>query len=73
MIVCNCNGINERKVQAAIDAGATRWKDVHAHYGCKPQCGQCQCEIVEAIAARDEEDAKSLTPLFGTPSLLGTS
>jgi len=26
------------------------WDDVHAHFDCKPCCGQCECEITQAIA-----------------------
>ena len=32
MYICNCNGINERQVKAAIQAGANRWQDVHTYF-----------------------------------------
>ncbi|MBW8860747.1 MAG: (2Fe-2S)-binding protein [Caulobacter sp.] len=35
MYVCNCNGIREREVRAAIDAGATRPAEVFRHKGCQ--------------------------------------
>ena len=50
MYICNCNGINERQVKIAVDAGATCWEDVHAHFGFIPQCGKCQFEIIEALS-----------------------
>lgn len=50
MIVCNCNGISEREVKAAIRNGANRWEDVHAYYGFTPSCGKCEPEIAGAIA-----------------------
>ena len=66
MYVCNCNGINERGVKAAVRAGARRWKDVHAHHGCRPNCGKCQVEIVTAIVEHEAENTPSASPLFGT-------
>ena len=53
MYICNCNGITDKEVETALNAGVERWDDVHAFYGCEPCCGQCQCEIVEAIVDRD--------------------
>ena len=43
--VCNCNGIRERDVRAAIDQGATRPVDVFRHADCKPQCAKCVCDM----------------------------
>jgi bacterioferritin-associated ferredoxin len=47
--VCNCNGIRERQVRAAIDAGAARPSEVFRHCDAKPQCARCVCEIREMI------------------------
>lgn len=55
MYICNCNGITDKEVDTALNAGVERWDDVHAFYGCEPCCGQCQCEIVEAIVERDSK------------------
>jgi bacterioferritin-associated ferredoxin len=49
MYVCNCNGITQRQVRAAKDAGARRWTDVHAHYGHQPCCGGCGVEMSEML------------------------
>ena len=60
MFVCNCNGITERQVKAARDAGAKKWDDVHRHYECKPQCGGCGVEIAEMLNDGDVNKAPPL-------------
>ncbi len=54
MYVCNCNGIRERQVRAAIDAGAARPSEVFRHCDAKPQCARCVCEIREMINEQAE-------------------
>lgn len=49
MYVCNCNGIRERQVRAAIAAGAARPADVFKAHQCKPQCARCVCEMRQII------------------------
>lgn len=49
MYVCNCNGIRARDVQAAIDCGAKRPKDIFTAQGCQAQCAKCVCEMREMI------------------------
>lgn len=49
MYVCNCNGIREREVRAAIDAGASRPADVFRARQCKPRCARCVCDIRQMI------------------------
>ena len=49
MFVCNCNGIRCKQVDEAIRAGARRPAAVHAHHGCKAQCGRCLPEIADRI------------------------
>ncbi|EGF91144.1 BFD-like 2Fe-2S binding domain protein [Asticcacaulis biprosthecium C19] len=49
MYVCNCNGIRERDVNAAISSGASTPKQVFDHAGCRPQCARCVCEMREMI------------------------
>jgi len=53
--VCNCNGIREREVRAAIDAGASRPADVFRHCQSKPQCAKCVCDMRRMI--QDSEEA----------------
>ena len=55
LYVCNCNGIREREVRAAIDAGATRPAEVFRHKGCQAQCAKCVCEMRQMI--QDSQEA----------------
>ena len=54
MYVCNCNGIRERDVRAAIQAGADRPADVFRARQCQPQCAKCVCEMREMIDQAQE-------------------
>jgi bacterioferritin-associated ferredoxin len=49
LYVCNCNGIRERQVRAAIDAGATRPAEVFRHHKCQAQCAKCVCDMRQMI------------------------
>jgi bacterioferritin-associated ferredoxin len=49
--VCNCNGIRERDVRAALDQGAAKPSDVFRHCGSQPQCAKCVCDIRRMIQA----------------------
>jgi bacterioferritin-associated ferredoxin len=49
MYVCNCNGLRERQVRAAIAAGAARPAEVFKANGCVPRCAQCVCEMRDMI------------------------
>lgn len=49
MYVCNCNGIREREVRAAIAAGANRPAEIFKAKQCRPQCARCVCEMREMI------------------------
>jgi len=53
MIVCNCNALNERKVDEAIEAGAKCWREVQAFHGCVPDCGSCEQEITDRLSGTD--------------------
>lgn len=57
MYVCNCNALNEKQVKSAVDAGATKWTDVHEFHGCAPQCGSCGPEISEIIYPAKKDSA----------------
>ncbi|MFT7227970.1 MAG: bacterioferritin-associated ferredoxin [Methylophilaceae bacterium] len=41
MYVCVCNGVTERQVYKAIDAGATTVKALSRQLGVGTQCGTC--------------------------------
>ena len=49
LYVCNCNGLRKRDVASAIEAGATRPRDVFDRHQCRPQCAKCVCEMREMI------------------------
>ena len=49
MYICNCNGIRERDVRAAIESGAGRPAEVFRANGCAPQCAKCVCEMRQMI------------------------
>ena len=51
MYVCNCNGIRERDVRAALENGAERPSQVFRHYAAKPQCAKCVCDMRRMIQA----------------------
>jgi bacterioferritin-associated ferredoxin len=57
--VCNCNGIRERQVRAAVAAGARRPVEVFKAHGCAPRCAKCVCDMREIIseARADAETA----------------
>lgn len=71
MYICICNRITDRQVKAAVRAGAKGWKDVHAHHGCKPNCGKCQCEIIEAIAEHRVDQSQFAGPLLASSAMAG--
>lgn len=54
MYVCNCNGIREREVRAAIEAGARTPAEVFKSHECAPRCARCVCDMREMIGASDE-------------------
>ena len=65
----NCNSITDRQVKVALEAGIDNWRDVHAHFGSKPNCGQCQCEIVNILEMNRLEQPNTVG-VFDSPSLV---
>lgn len=49
LYVCNCNGLRQRDVAQAIDAGAIRPKEIFAAHQCQAQCAKCVCEMRQMI------------------------
>ena len=58
MYVCNCNGIRERQVREAIDAGASKPAQIFRHAGCEAQCARCVCDMRQMI--QDQRQAMAL-------------
>lgn len=54
MYVCNCNGIREREVRAAIDAGARKPAQIFAANKCQAQCARCVCDMRKMIGEHGE-------------------
>jgi bacterioferritin-associated ferredoxin len=54
MYVCNCNGIRERDVHQAIEAGAQKPVDVFRHCQGAAQCAKCVCDMRCMIQASKE-------------------
>ena len=52
MYVCNCNGIRERQVRAAIAAGADRPAPIFKAGDSAVQCARCVCDMRKML---DEE------------------
>lgn len=52
MYVCNCNGIREREVRAAIAAGASRPAQIFKACDSQAQCARCVCDMRRML---DEE------------------
>lgn len=57
MYVCNCNGIREREVRAAIEAGASRPAEIFKRCEAKPRCARCVCDMRQMI--NDQAEALS--------------
>jgi bacterioferritin-associated ferredoxin len=49
LYVCNCNGLRQRDVALAIEAGATRPREIFARNQCQAQCAKCVCEMRQMI------------------------
>ena len=54
MYVCNCNGIRERDVRAAIDGGAQRPAEIFRACGSKPQCARCVRDMKKMVEEQGE-------------------
>ena len=58
MYVCDCNGLRQRDVARAIEAGAARPLYVFDRHQCAPQCAKCVCEMRQMI--QESRDAFAL-------------
>ena len=41
MYVCICKGVTDRQIRRAVDAGATRMRDLRRELGVCTDCGKC--------------------------------
>ena len=55
MFVCNCNGVRQRDMSAAVDhvaaCGAPTVDAVYAQCGVTPKCGRCKVDIQRMLDA----------------------
>ena len=54
MYVCNCNGIRERDVRAAIEQGAVKPAAIFRHCQSTPKCTKCVCDMRRMIESQRE-------------------
>ena len=54
MYVCNCNGIREREVRAAIAAGAQRPAQIFKACDAAPRCARCVCDMRQMLNGERE-------------------
>ena len=54
MYVCNCNGIREREVRAAIAAGADRPAQIFKACDSQAQCARCVCDMRRMLTEERE-------------------
>jgi len=71
--VCNCNGIRERDVRAAIDEGAVKPSEVFRRCGSRPQCARCVLDMRRMIDTACVASAKPSHAEAGPTRLAGAS
>nr|WP_072547992.1 (2Fe-2S)-binding protein [Granulibacter bethesdensis] len=56
MYICICNGLTDKQVCAAAQAGACRLAELYRACGCTAQCGRCAQAMLKMIPsiANDE-------------------
>lgn len=58
MIVCLCEGLNDKKLRAEIRGGARTLHDLKRSCGAGASCGSCVCDLKAMLAEhRQESDA----------------
>lgn len=55
MYICVCNGVNERDIRCAIDAGARTFGDLQRELGVASGCGQCAREAQCLLGEKPQE------------------
>lgn len=65
MIICSCNGLSDRDVQAAIQAGVVKVSEVYSTRQCQVKCGNC----VKGVACLLKEARRKNCPCPTTVAL----
>ncbi len=55
MYVCICNAVTDREIEAAVDAGARRLRDLRRGLGVAGRCGKCAAQAKDILQARKAE------------------
>lgn len=59
MIICSCNSLSDKDVDAAVQGGVHRLSQVYASRQCRVKCGQCvpnvACRLKAALRAQCTE------------------
>jgi bacterioferritin-associated ferredoxin len=56
MIVCMCEGLSDRDIQAELDQGVDSVGELRKRCGASGQCGMCANMIRRMVAARQERN-----------------
>lgn len=64
MYVCNCNGLSNKAVSQAIACGASKPRDIFAHYQCAAQCARC---IPDMVALMRTAQSQNQSPVMSAP------
>ena len=62
MIICSCNGLSDRDVHAAIQAGVVKISEIYSARQCRVKCGNC----VKGVACLLKEARQKSCPCPGT-------
>jgi bacterioferritin-associated ferredoxin len=60
MIVCICNALTTRCVNAAIEAGARTPDEIYETCGTEMRCGTCRPEMCQRLAEASRPEARLL-------------
>ncbi len=67
MYVCICNAVTDGQIKAAVDAGATRLRDLRRTLGVAGRCGKCACEAKALLQTRKAEVPVRFEPAEAMP------
>ena len=57
MFVCMCNGITDRQIRAALNDGASSFRELRRQLGVSSQCGTCEAEARALVAEHREQNS----------------
>ena len=61
MILCLCEGVNDRTVERVIDGGAATVAEIGERCGAGTGCGRCSCDLKDLLE-RGRANAKATGP-----------